>query len=101
MNPALFLHLMSIESRRLLSYRVDFWITMILTLIVQLVVIWALWTAIFAESGKDIVAGWDLQGILAYGVFVFLTGRVVRGGGLQEAGNKAWNKVIQKYVGYR
>ena len=85
MNPALFLHLMSIESRRLLSYRVDFWITMILTLIVQLVVIWALWTAIFAESGKDIVAGWDLQGILAYGVFVFLTGRVVRGGDLQMA----------------
>ena len=38
---------------------------MILTLIVQLVVIWALWSAIFAESGKDIVAGWDLQGILA------------------------------------
>ena len=51
MNPALFLHLMSIESRRLLSYRVDFWITMILTLIVQLVVIWALWTVKFAESG--------------------------------------------------
>ena len=83
MSLSLFFHLVNLEARKLMSYRVDFWITMLVNLVVNLVVLWALWTAIFAESGAEIIGGWDLPGILAYGVMVFLTGRIVRGGDLQ------------------
>lgn len=83
MNPSLFLHIAFLETKKLMSYRIDFWITMAVNLVVNLVILWALWTAIFAESGEDIIGGWDLPGILSYGVMVFLTGRIVRGGDLQ------------------
>ncbi len=101
MNPALFAHLMSIESRRLLSYRVDFWLTMVLSLIVQVVVVWALWTAVFTESGSEVVGGWDLQGIIAYGIFVFLMGRIVRGGDLQmEVATEIYDGSLSRYLIY-
>ena len=101
MNPALFLHLMSIESRKLLSYRVDFWLTMIVSLVVQVVVVWTLWTAVFTESGKEIVGGWDLQGIFAYGIFAFLLGRIIRGGDLQMAvASEIYDGSLSRYLIY-
>ena len=54
MSLSLFFHLVNLEARKLMSYRVDFWITMVVNLVVNLVVLWALWTAIFAESGAEI-----------------------------------------------
>ncbi|MAW76234.1 MAG: hypothetical protein CMJ95_02430 [Planctomycetes bacterium] len=83
MSLSLFFHIVDLETKKLMSYRVDFWITMVVNLVVNLVILWALWTAIFAESGSEIIGGWDLPGILSYGVMVFLTGRIVRGGDLQ------------------
>ncbi len=101
MTLRLFFHLISIESRRLFSYRVDFWITMFVNLAVQLVILWALWTAVFAESGKELVGEWDLTGILSYGVMVFLTGRVVRGGDLQMAvASEIYDGSLSRYLLY-
>ncbi|MGE4618240.1 MAG: ABC-2 family transporter protein [Planctomycetota bacterium] len=85
MSPSLFFHLVALEAKKLMSYRVDFWVTMVVNLGVNLIILWALWSAIFAESGAEIIGGWDFPGILSYGVLVFLTGRIVRGGDLQMA----------------
>jgi ABC-2 type transport system permease protein len=82
-SGSFFLHMISLEARKLMIYRVDFWVTMLVNMVAHLVVLWAIWNAIFAESNQQLIGGWDLQGILAYGVMVFLTGRIVRGGDLQ------------------
>ena len=50
MSLSLFFHIVDLETKKLMSYRVDFWITMVVNLVVNLVILWALWTAIFAED---------------------------------------------------
>ena len=52
MRPGLFIHLMSIETRKLFSYRVDFWVTTVVNMVVTLIVFWYLWEAMFQESGR-------------------------------------------------
>ncbi len=101
MSISLFFHLMNLETKKLMSYRVDFWLTMLVNLVVNLLVLWTLWTAIFNESGKEVIGGWDLDGILAYGVLVFLTGRIVRGGDLQMAvSNDIYEGALSRYLLY-
>ena len=101
MSPSLFFHLVLVEAKKLMSYRVDFWITMVVALVVNLVILWALWEAIFAESGKELIGGWDLNGILAYGVMVFLTGRIVRGGDLQmTVATDIYDGALSRYLLY-
>jgi len=84
-RPGLFIHLMSIETRKLFSYRVDFWVTTVVNMVVTLIVFWYLWEAMFQESGASTIGGWSLPGILTYSVLISLSGRVIRGGDLQMA----------------
>jgi ABC-2 type transport system permease protein len=101
MSLALAWSLMSLEARKLLSYRADFWVTMVSQLGINLLVLWALWTAMFAESGAKLIGGWDLPGILAYGVMVFLTGKIVRGGDLQMSiANDIYQGALSRYLLY-
>lgn len=83
MNGRLFLQLMSIEARKMMSYRADFWITAVANLISTVVVHWFLWRAIFATSGAEALGGYTFAGIMVYLIGVNLIGRVVRGSDLQ------------------
>ena len=42
MSLSLFFHIVDLETKKLMSYRVDFWITMVVNLVVNLVILWAL-----------------------------------------------------------
>ena len=83
MTPRLFLHVMSVEARSQMSYRVDFWLNAVVSFVAQLALVYFLWTAIFAESGKTKVGGYDFHEILFYYVAVILYGNIVRGPQLQ------------------
>lgn len=76
---SLYGHAASVEARKAMSYRADFWINVVLTFFAQLGVMWFLWKAIFAASGQITLGGWDLPGILRYTILVILAGKLVRG----------------------
>ncbi len=83
MNAALFRHLVSLEARKLMSYRADFWITAVANLFATIVVHWFLWTAIFETTGAQELGGYSFGGLMCYLIGVNLIGRVVRGSDLQ------------------
>jgi len=84
-SPRLFLHVASMEARRALSYRANFWIQALLTFLAELALAWFLWRGVFAASGATFVAGFSFEGLVRYSVLVALVGRVVRGTDLEGA----------------
>ncbi len=51
MNTRLFLHVFTIQARKLMSYRADFWLSSVVSFLVELGIMFFLWRAVFAESG--------------------------------------------------
>ena len=79
MTARLFLQVMSMEARRRMSYRVDFWINAVAGFVAEFAIVWFLWKAMFAESGADVVAGFSFEQVLVYYVVAILVGKLVRG----------------------
>ena len=79
MTARLFLQIASMEARRRMSYRVDFWLTALVGFAAQFGVVYFLWTALFAESGKTTMGGYTFEALLFYYVAVLLIGKLVRG----------------------
>ena len=83
MSPRLFGRVLSLEARKLMSYRVDFWASALVAFAVEMVVAYSLWLAIFGASGKAEIGGYSFDGMVIYYVLAILTGKLVRG---QERG---------------
>ncbi len=93
MTPRLFRTLVSLETRKLMSYRVDFWLNTTVALALELAVAYFLWRAIFGTggaggAGSDVaptrLGGFTFEGMMVYYVLALLLGRLVRG---QERGD--------------
>jgi ABC-2 type transport system permease protein len=78
-RAALYLHVASLEARKAMSYRADFWINVVVSFFAQLGVVWYLWTAVFRTTGQATIGGYSLPGMLQYYILVILMGKLVRG----------------------
>lgn len=90
MSPRLFRTVVSLETRKLMSYRADFWLQAVIAFAAELSVAYFLWRAIFetvpagmADSEAVMIGGLSFEGMLVYYVLALLLGRLVRG---QERG---------------
>jgi ABC-2 type transport system permease protein len=77
MRPKLFWEIFTVEARKKMSYRADFWINSVAGIFVHLSFYWFLTYALFA-SGRPLLAGFSLKGMILYYVFVTLIGRLVQ-----------------------
>ncbi len=79
MNARLFALVFSLEARKLMSYRVDFWLNSVIGFAAHFSIVYFLWQAIFSESGSELIRGWSFEMMLLYYVLVILAGKLVRG----------------------
>ena len=85
MRPRLFLVVVSAEARRLMSYRVDFWLSSLVGLVAGIVIPYFLWSSIYATSGVDRIGSFTFEAMLVYYVVVVLLGRLIQGPDLMTA----------------
>jgi ABC-2 type transport system permease protein len=78
MRPRLFWNVFTIEARKRMSYRADFWINSVAGILVNFSVFWFLTHALFEASGRSTLAGFTPRGMVLYYVFAILTGRIVQ-----------------------
>ena len=78
MKQGLFWSIASVEARKRMSYRADFWINAVVGVGVTFSVFWFLTHAMFAATGRAALAGYSLRGMILYYVFVALMGRIVQ-----------------------
>jgi len=72
----LFWHVFSIEARKLMSYRFDFWVNTLVGSLAQFVLVYFLWAAIMGEP-QAVRGGYSFDGIVLYYVLVILLGKLV------------------------
>ncbi len=79
MSPTLFLSVISVETRKLMSYRADFWIHTVVAFCAELFIAYSLWQAVFSANGRSTIGGFSFEGMVFYYVAAILVGRLVRG----------------------
>jgi ABC-type uncharacterized transport system permease subunit len=79
MRKRLLWNVFSVEVRKRMSYRADFWMNSIVGILVQISVYWFLTYAMFTASGQPTLGGYTARGMILYYVFVTLMGRIVQG----------------------
>jgi ABC-2 type transport system permease protein len=78
-SPRLFVQVLSIQARKLMSYRANFWIAAVVAFVVELALAWFLWSAVFRETGRAEIAGFTLSAMVYYYVAAILLGKLVKG----------------------
>ena len=79
MRAGLFTRVVSLEARKQMSYRVDFWINAVMGFVAELTIAYYLWAAIFQARGTDRIGGFTFEGMVLYYVAAILLAKLVRG----------------------
>jgi ABC-type uncharacterized transport system permease subunit len=73
-----------VEVRRALAYRVDFWTQAFVVFLVELGLVWFVWTAVYDASGRAEIGDMTRGTAILYYVAVILVGKLVRGNDLAD-----------------
>lgn len=100
MTPRLFFQVFSIECRKLMSYRADFWINAVIGFVAQFGVMYFLWKAIFGDSNTTI-GGYTFEGMVLYYLLVILIGNLVRGSAhIADISQDIYEGGLSRYIVY-
>lgn len=91
---------MTLELRRLTSYRADFWTLFIGGTIAQMVIAFFLWKAVFAARGVLSLNGFDLDTLIFYYLLVALTDKLVRGVESSFVSHDIYDGSLNRYLMY-
>ena len=72
-------NIFSVEVRKRMFYRADFWVNSVGGIAVTFSLYWFLAHAMFAVSARPTLAGFSVNGMVLYYVFALLLGRIVQG----------------------
>lgn len=90
----------TMELRKILSYRADFWVQFIGSLAAQFGVAWFLWKAIYTARTTDTVDLYSFKGMMLYYILAPLTMRIVRGGEMGHISEEIYEGTLNRYLLY-
>jgi ABC-2 type transport system permease protein len=67
-----------LETKRFLSYRVDFWLQFAVSVMAEVVIAYFLWGSIYGDDPNKVIGGYTFHQMLMYYLFVPFVGRMVR-----------------------
>lgn len=79
MKPKLFFQVFTMELRKLMSYRANFWIGALFSFLIHIGVVYYVWRAAYTESGKTMIGEFTFPQMVTYYVLALLLGKMVRG----------------------
>jgi ABC-2 type transport system permease protein len=100
-KTSLFFRIGSLEIRKLMSYRVDFWIRNAIGILAQFGLFYFLWLAIFQESGKTMIGGFSFDGMIFYSTLSVLFSRFIQNRGRgYEISREIYEGTYTKFIIY-
>jgi ABC-2 type transport system permease protein len=72
-------HALSLEIRKVLSYRVDFWAQLLGAVFTELGMAYFLWKSVYASQGVERIGGYSFGSMMLYYLLIPLTARMIRG----------------------
>ncbi len=90
----------SIEIRKVLAYRINFWLQFIMSIFAHVGSAYFLWKAIFDFQGVDSMKGYSFAGLMLYYVMVPLISRMIQGPGLGMIAQEIYDGSLTRYLVY-
>lgn len=90
----------SLELRRLLTYRTEFWISFLGAILTQLTLAYFLWDAIFSYRNVERLGGYSFAGLMFYYLFSSLAAQIMRGREIFEVSKEIYDGSLTRYLVY-
>ena len=90
----------STELRKLITYRMDFWMQFVMSVFANVGVAYFLWRAIFDYKGVDSMRGYSFAGLMLYYVMVPLITRMIQGPGHGMIAREIYDGSLTRYLIY-
>lgn len=88
------------ESRKLITYRADFWINFLGMTFFALTIAYYLWDSIFTSANKEVMSGFTMQSMIFYYLSVPLIYRIHQGQGIGFISREIYDGNLNKYLLY-
>jgi ABC-2 type transport system permease protein len=88
------------ELRKIFAYRVDFWVTFIGQVVIQLSIARALWQSIYESSGQDVMKGFTLPMMTLYFLIIPLGNRILQGENMGFLSREIYDGTFSRYLLY-
>lgn len=88
------------ELRKLITYRIDFWMQFAMSIFANVGVAYFLWRAIFDYKGVDSMRGYSFAGLMLYYVMVPLISRMIQGPGHGMIAREIYDGSLTRYLIY-
>jgi len=88
------------ETRKILAFRSDFWITFVGQTLIQLLIARALWQSIFESSGNETMEGFTLPMMTIYYLIVPIGNRMLTGENIGFLSREIYEGTFNKYLIY-
>lgn len=93
-------HIAASELRKILAYRVDFWVTFLGQTFVQLFIARALWQNIFESTGSTVMEGYTLPMMTLYFLIVPIGNRILQGESMGFLSREIYDGTFNRYLIY-
>lgn len=88
------------EYRKLIAFRVDFWVTLVGQTLVQLFIARALWANIFESTGSEVMEGYTLPMMTLYYLIVPIGNRMLMGENVGFLSREIYDGSFNRYLIY-
>lgn len=93
-------HVLSIELKKALSYRLDFWINFLVSTSIEIAVAYFLWKAIFTARDVTTMEGYSFYGLVFYYLFASFSIRIARGSERGYISQEIYDGGLTRYLLY-
>jgi ABC-2 type transport system permease protein len=90
----------SLEVRKILAYRVDFWTMFLGSLAAQFAIAWFLWSSIFSRTGAERMGEYTFGSMMLYYFLVPLISRAVQGNEMSGIAEEIYQGTLTRYLLY-
>lgn len=90
----------TLEIRKILAYRADFWIQFLGGLLVQFTVAYYLWKSVFDAQGVTAMGHYSFKTLMLYYLLVPLIGRAIRGSDTGDIAQDIYDGSLTRYLVY-
>jgi ABC-2 type transport system permease protein len=90
--------LFSVELRKVMIYRVDFWLQFIMSIFANVGVAYFLWKAIFEYKNVDMMGGFSFHSLMFYYLMVPVIGKLITGPGFANFAQEIYDGSLTRYL---
>lgn len=93
-------HVISLELRKILAYRTDFWVTFLGQALIQMVIATSLWATIFENQKAESMNGYTLPMLTLYYLLVPIGNRILTGENIGFLSREIYDGTFNRYLIY-